>query len=144
MMNEERLNDYLARHQIAWKFNLSRAPWWGGQFERMVGLVKVAMRKTIGNAYLAFDKLKEVLLDIETALNGRPLSYVEEDVQLPVLTPNSMLYTQPNILPEREPYHEEDQQLRRRAKYLRKCRRDVEQVDKRVSLWAARTSHPKA
>ena len=120
--NDERLNDYLARHQIAWKFNLSRAPWWGGQFERMVGLVKVAMRKTIGNAYLTFDELKEVLLDVEIALNGRPLSYVEEDAQLPVLTPNSMLYTQPNILPEREPYHEEDQQLRQRAKYLRKCK----------------------
>ena len=120
--NDERLNDYLARHQIAWKFNLSRAPWWGGQFERMVGLVKVAMRKTIGNAYLTFNELKEVLLDVEIALNGRPLSYVEEDAQLPVLTPNSMLYTQPNILPEREPYHEEDQQLRQRAKYLRKCK----------------------
>ena len=26
--NDERLNDYLARHQISWKFNLSRAPWW--------------------------------------------------------------------------------------------------------------------
>ena len=67
-----------------------------------MGLVKVAMRKTIGNAYLTLDELKEVLLDVETALNGRPLSYVEEDMQLPVLTPNSLLYTQPNILPERE------------------------------------------
>ncbi|XP_044179547.1 uncharacterized protein LOC122961023 [Acropora millepora] len=32
---DERLNDFLAHHQIVWKFNLSRAPWWGGQFERM-------------------------------------------------------------------------------------------------------------
>ena len=58
-------------------------------------------------------------------MNGRPLSYVEEDAQLPVLTPNSMLYTQPNILPERQPYHEEDQQLRRQAKYLRKCKDEM-------------------
>ena len=85
--NDERLNDYLACHQISWKFNLSRAPWWGGQFERMVGLVKTAVRKTIGNANLTFNELKEVLLDVEVALNNRPLSYVEEDVQLPVLTP---------------------------------------------------------
>jgi len=56
--NDERLNDYLARHQISWEFNLSRALWWGGQFERMVGLVKTAMRKTIGNANLTFDELK--------------------------------------------------------------------------------------
>ena len=88
----------------------------------MVGLVKAAMRKTIGNAYLTFDELKEVFLDVEIALNGRPLSYVEDDAQLPVLTPNSMLFSQPNILPEREAYHEENPQLRRRAKFLRKCK----------------------
>ena len=122
VQNDEKLNDFLARHQITWKFNLSRAPWWGGLFERMIGLVKTAMRKTIGNAYLTFNELKEVFLDVEIALNGRPLSYVEDDAQLPVLTPYSMLFSQPNILPEREAYHEENPQLRRRAKYLRKCK----------------------
>ena len=122
VQNDEKLNDFLAHHQIMWKFNLSRAPWWGGQFERMIGLVKTAVRKTIGNAYLTFDELKEVFLDVEIALNGRPLSYVEDDAQLPVLTPNSMLFSQPNILPEREVHYEENPQLRRRAKYLRKCK----------------------
>ena len=43
------------------------------------------MRKTIGNASLAFNDLREVILDVEVALNGRPLSYVEEDLQLPIL-----------------------------------------------------------
>ena len=41
--NDERLNDFLAHQRISWQFNLSRAPWWGGQFERMVGLVKGAL-----------------------------------------------------------------------------------------------------
>ena len=122
VQKDEKLNDYLARHQITWKFNLSRAPWWGGQFERLTGLVKTAMRKTIGNACLTFDELREVLLDVEIALNGRPLSYVEDDAQLPVLTPYSMLFSQPNFLPEREAYHEENPQLKRRAKYLKKCK----------------------
>lgn len=63
----------------------------------LIGLVKTALRKTISNAYLAFDELG-VLLDVEIALNGRPLSYIEDEAQLPVLTPNSMLSIQPNIL----------------------------------------------
>lgn len=87
----------------------------------MVGLVKGAMRKTIGNAQLTYDELKEVLLDVEVALNNRPLSYVEEDVQLPVLTPNSMLHTQPNSIPEMPPHHE-DPELRKHSKYLRRCK----------------------
>ena len=139
--NDERLNDYLARHQISWKFNLSRAPWWGGQFERMVGLVKTAMRKTIGNANLTFEELKEVLLDVEVALNNRPLSYVEEDVQLPVLTPASMLYSQPNLLPERQPHHEEDMPLRKGAKYLQKCKDAMWQRWTREYLRGLRERH---
>lgn len=94
----------------------------GGQFERMIWLVETAVWKTIGNACLTFEELKEVFLDVEIALNGRPLSLVEDDAQLPVLTPNSMLFSQPNILPEMEVHYEENPQLRRRAKYLRKCK----------------------
>ena len=33
-----------------------------------MGLVKTAVAKTIGNAYLTFDELKEVFLDVEIAL----------------------------------------------------------------------------
>ena len=105
--DDERLNDFPDHHQIVWNYYLSRAPWWGGQFERVVGLVKAALRKTIGNASLAFIELKEVILDVEVALNGRPLSYVEEDLQLPILTPNSLMRISPNVLTERQQHHEE-------------------------------------
>ena len=35
VIKDERLQNYLSTNQIRWQFNLSRAPWWGGQFERM-------------------------------------------------------------------------------------------------------------
>ena len=85
--SDEKLNEFLSKNRIKWQFNLSRAPWWGGQFERLIGLVKRALYKTIGQGSLRWDELQEVLLDIEVALNGRPLSYVEDDVELPTLTP---------------------------------------------------------
>ena len=31
------------------------------------------------------------LLDVEVALNDRPLSYVEDDIQMPLVTPESMV-----------------------------------------------------
>ena len=37
---DERLQGLLEEYDITWKFNLSRAPWWGGQFERLIGVVK--------------------------------------------------------------------------------------------------------
>ena len=122
IMADEKLQDYLAHLGIRWKFNLSRAPWWGGQFERLIGLVKRALHKQIGCGMLTWGELQDVLLDIEVALNNRPLSYVEDDPQLPVLTPNSLLFGQPNLLPEMEHHHLETPDLRKRAKYIKRCK----------------------
>lgn len=44
---DERFHHFLATENIKWLFNLSGTPWWGDQFERMVGLVKQALNKTI-------------------------------------------------------------------------------------------------
>ena len=122
VMKDEKFCDFLAKNNIQWQFNLSRAPWWGGQFERLVGLVKRALYKSIGRGGLFWEELEEVLIDVEVALNGRPLCYVEEDIQQPILTPNSMLFSQTNQLPELKHHHLEDQILRKRAKYLAKCK----------------------
>ncbi|XP_074629800.1 uncharacterized protein LOC141887949 [Acropora palmata] len=122
IMHDEKVHDYLAKHRIMWQFNLSRAPWWGGQFERLIGLVKRALYKSIGGGLLTWAELQDVLLDVEVTLNNRPLSYVEDDPQLPVLTPNSLLFGQPNLLPELEHHHLESPDLRRRAKYLKRCK----------------------
>ena len=122
VMKEEQLHDWLAKHDVKWQFNLSRAPWWGGQFERMVGLVKQALYKTIGNGNLTWNELQEVILDVETTLNNRPLSYVEDDIQLPLLTPNALLFGQPHLIPEQDADTIGDVDLRRRARYLKRCK----------------------
>ena len=56
IMRDEKMQDYLAYQHITWRFNLSRAPWWGYQFERMVGLVKQALYKSIGGASLPWSE----------------------------------------------------------------------------------------
>ena len=100
VIQDERLHDFLAKLNINWQFNLTKAPWWGGQFERMIGLVNQAFNKSVGNGTLTWRELQDVLLDVEVALNNQPLSYVEEDVQLPVLTPNMLQFSRPNLLPD--------------------------------------------
>ena len=122
VMQDERLHGYLAKMNIKWQFNLSRAPWWGGQFERMVGIVKQAFNKSVGNGTLTWAELQDVLLDVEVVLNNRPLSYVEEDVQLPLLTPNMLQFGRPNLLPDPEAHHQENPDLRKRARYLARCK----------------------
>ena len=122
---DEELNNFLRNNTISWRFNLSRAPWWGGQFERLIGLMKGIFYKTVGSGLLTWDELTEVLLDVEIAMNNRPLNCMEEDVQLPTLTPNSMLFITPNYLPELKAYHEEDLSLRKRSKFLKRTKEEM-------------------
>ena len=41
---------------------------------------------------LTWNEFEEVLLDIELTLNNRPLIYIENDVQLSVLTSNILIH----------------------------------------------------
>ena len=89
----------------------------------MAGLVKQSLHKTTGKSLLTWTELEDVLLDVELALNNRPLSYVEEGVQLPLLTPNTLLFGSPTLLlPEEDSSDVEVPDLKKRAKYLQKCK----------------------
>ena len=124
-MKGERLHNYLSVNQIKWQFNLSCTPWWGGQFERIIGIMKSALHKLIGNGMLSWKELQEVLLDVEITLNNRPLSYLEDDRHLPILTLSSMQFVNSNVLPELQPHHTETADLCKRAKHLLKCKEVV-------------------
>ena len=87
----EDLAHCLTKQNIKWQFKLPIAPWWGGQFERLIELMKKSLYKVIRGAKLKFSELEEVILDVEVALTNRLLSYVEDDLQFPVLTPNVMM-----------------------------------------------------
>ena len=62
------------------------------------------------------------MLDVEVALNNRPLNYLWDDVQLPVLTPKAMLHINPSHRPELQSHHVPNKDLRKRARYLSKCK----------------------
>ena len=55
--NEDLMN-YLVTNRIQWKFNLSRAAWWGGSFERLIGIMKRSLSKNVGNRMLTFTELE--------------------------------------------------------------------------------------
>lgn len=106
VMEGEKFHSKLSKHKIKWRFNLFRAPWWGGQFERLVGIFKFAFYKVVGKGFMTFEELSEVVLDVEICMNNWPLNYVENDIEFPTL----------------ESYHIEDGELRKRAKYLREMK----------------------
>ncbi len=59
LKNDDAVSDYLASKSIRWRFNLSRAPWCGGFFERLIGVMKSSLAKAVGNALLISRSLKK-------------------------------------------------------------------------------------
>ena len=104
---------------IKWKFNLPQAPWLGGHFERLIGLTKQSLFKSLGKTRLSWNELESVLLDVEVNLNNRPLIYIEDDIQYPIVTPNSMLLARDTVMLEKDPEEEDDKNSwNKRKKYI--------------------------
>ena len=84
-----RVTKYFTSSNIKWSFILEKAPWWGG---RMIKSVKRCLRKTLGNARLSYEELLTELIEVESILNSRPITYVStEDCEEPV-TPSHLMY----------------------------------------------------
>ena len=92
LFNHPEVRTDLEHMRVEWRFNLERAPWWGGFFERMVASVKDCLRKTLGNARLSYEELLTVLAEVECTLNARPLTYEYNEVDQQVLTPSHLIY----------------------------------------------------
>ncbi|XP_052255015.1 uncharacterized protein LOC127860777 [Dreissena polymorpha] len=78
---------------IEWRFIPQRAPWYGGWWERLIGLTKVALKKVLGRAYVTLESLQTIVTEIEAVLNDRPLTYASTDLNDPApITPSQLLY----------------------------------------------------
>lgn len=89
---------YAANQNILWEFTVELAPWMGGFYERLVGLVKRSLRKAIGKACLTSEQLLTLLKESEAVINSRPLTYVGDDINsFMTLTPAHFLSLNPHI-----------------------------------------------
>ena len=83
---------FCAEQGITWKFNLDSVSWWGGVWERLVGMVKSCLKESIEREKLLFTELLNVLFKVGHVLNNRPLCFVYDGDVSDVLTPNCLLY----------------------------------------------------
>ncbi len=124
VQTDGKTNAILEKINISWRFNLSKAPWWGGFFERMVGLVKRTLKKSLGRAKLSLSELTELMLDVEFCINNRPLTYQGEDLEMEPLTPNHLIHGRrmKPIYEEANLSDEDSTAARRRLRYLQRCK----------------------
>ena len=55
-------------------------PGWVGFYERLVGITRRTLMKTLGSWCLTEKQLSTILVEAEAVVNTRPLVYVDEDI----------------------------------------------------------------
>ena len=69
----DEVQDFLSNRGIKWTLIVELAPWMGGFYERLVGITKRVLRKTLGADCLTLVQLYTVLTEAEAVVNSRPL-----------------------------------------------------------------------
>lgn len=83
---------------IKWYFNVPTGSWWGGFFERLIGLMKNLLKCSLGRALLTNTELTTMLTEIEAVMNARPITHSSEDPnELRPITPSVFLQEETNI-----------------------------------------------
>ena len=95
------------------------------------------MYRTIGKAHLTWAELEEVLLEI--ILKNRPLTYVEEEIDHSILTPNSLILGRDVNFPDAAPHKSET--MKKRHKYNKRCKGALWKRWKHEYLVALREKH---
>jgi len=145
LKQDDDLFNYLGQQNIRWKFNLSRAPWWGGFYERLIGIMKRSLSKSIGQSLLTYDEFKETLLDVECFMNERPLTYVGDEYDQKILTPNLLIRDSPGQFLEEDldkmNYTNEKVLITKRWKYLQRTREQLRRRWQQEYLHALQERH---
>jgi hypothetical protein len=88
---EDKVNTFFRDRQINWHYNPSLSPWYGGVYERLVGVVKRSLEKTLGQSLVDQIVLETALRRVSNIINSRPLTYTSSDEMIQPLTPNHFL-----------------------------------------------------
>lgn len=125
-------------NEIRFKFNPPSSPWWGGFWERLIGILKDLLRKNLGQSSLSYEELHTLLVECESIINNRPLTYLHEEQDLQTLTPAMFLQD----LPSREApdLDEVQKNISKRWKHIQRVRENMKKRFKREYLGFLRSS----
>ena len=91
LLQDPTVKKHFSDLRVEWRFNLAKAPWWGGIFERMIRSAKRCIKKAVGKNCLSYDELLTLVTEVEAVLNSRPLTYVSSEEVREPLTPSHLM-----------------------------------------------------
>ncbi|XP_028969039.1 uncharacterized protein LOC100907922 [Galendromus occidentalis] len=99
-VNESQMREMLRGRNIQWTFICPRAPNRGGFYERLIGVLKSCLYKTLGRSLVGYEEFRTILCELAAVINKRPVTYVLSDPDsVEPLTPDNFLQGGPSFVP---------------------------------------------
>ncbi|XP_068246895.1 uncharacterized protein [Palaemon carinicauda] len=95
LYEEDEVQPFLRKTGTEWRFQMPRAPWKGGFFERLIGVTKRTHQIALGKKYLPDAHVLTLVKEAEAVVNNRPLIYSGDKCEDEVLTPSHFVRGNP-------------------------------------------------
>ena len=63
----------------------------GGLYERLIGIIKTSLKKTLGKAKISYVQMCTIISEVEGNMNNRSLTHLNEETVKEILRPNHLL-----------------------------------------------------
>ena len=114
-----KVHTFLLQHEMKWLFNPPAASHMGGVWERAIRSVRKVLNALLKEQALDDEGLQTLLCEVESIINGRPLTKVSDDPrEYHAVTPNHLLLLRPNQCLPPGLFNKGDQYSRRRWKQI--------------------------
>ena len=76
MLSSRELETFISRCGVTWRFILKWTSWYGGYWERLIGLTRAALKRVLGKVRISLPMLQTLVVEVEATWNDRPLTYL--------------------------------------------------------------------
>ena len=93
VIEDQKVQHHLAQKRVQVRHIPAKSPHWGGMYERLIGVVKMSIKKVLHRALINLSEMQTLIKEVQAVVNDRPITFVSHDVNDPEpLTPSKLLY----------------------------------------------------
>ena len=85
------VKEFILKHWIKWEFILERSPLVGGFYQRLIGIIKSSLQKTLGKAKTSYVEMCTIISEVKGDINNRSLTHLNDERVNELLRPNRLI-----------------------------------------------------
>ena len=91
--DDPKVQTHLSNKRILMRRIPNKSPHWGGMYERLIGIIKMCLKKVLHCALVSLSELQTLVKEVQAVVNDRPMTFISSDINDPQpLTPSKLLY----------------------------------------------------